>query len=816
MAIVCAAISAVHILVSGNAPHSRVAFANVGASLLQYFVLHDETEPTPVGIKAAVYLNCSLAAYAFSGAPFGLPMWVHCTALWISLHVQLTETSKSERFSSYAVSVVHAFVMSLFCLYHADYAFTDADPFDSSTTEAQNVYWANHVFASYLIHDIVYVIFDPSEAKSILMHHFGFLSVSIMNGTLRMFPSAFIWLIAGEVSTVALSLSKIDNPSRRQFWKLLFVPFFFLFRIVLYLFGMIALFKASYAYADNAPSFLAWVSLLLTGLGYVLNVYWFFLILKMAKSEGAKVLEVLGWSLLNQGLVKYTNGKVCAARGPQYGTYTDTSTSPKSDPQSVSTMSNEYEDDDSLEKPTTLAPAVMLINVHPLTFIHSILVGGELELGESYVRRVWSEDAPGTSLYDVLEGLAEMNALSEKLDFLKYGSWTWWDRFFKFSERFGALDKKQSADSIAAHYDDGNKLFRKFLGEDMVYTSGAFWQYNQDMAASLGNGLEYLREMPGVGQTRDSRVQKKEHIINLSLEQAQKLKVERLLDLAGSDAKRLMDIGSGWGYLVHAAKERGFEYAVGLCNCKSMNELATEKYGNNYSMLDYRDVPPTHDFDVVTSVEMIEAVPAKHYPDFVKCCDNALKPGGRVVMQVIHAFAFNNSVARSRDPTALGTFVTTHIFPGQQLPNLDFLHEAFLKSGKFKRVYSETTGHDYAKTLRQWRLRLDGPSEDGFVIPDHIQRKYRFVIFKNLFTFLAFEFNLFFILGTTLHGVKQDLMPSFCMYLGLCLKKKRSKILNFEERIFVFFFLCRLHITLYHIHIEEPNINKFFCINKFF
>ena len=170
-----------------------------------------------------------------------------------------------------------------------------------------------------------------------------------------------------------------------------------------------------------------------------------------------------------------------------------------------------------------------------------------------------------------------------------------------------------------------------------------------------------------------------------------------------------------------------------------MNELATEKYGNHYSMLDYRDVPPTHDFDVVTSVEMIEAVPAKHYPEFVKCCDNALKPGGRVVMQVIHAFAFNNSVARSRDPTALGTFVTTHIFPGQQLPNLDFLHEAFLKSGKFKRVYSETTGHDYAKTLRQWRLRLDGPSEDGFVIPDHIQRKYRFIMFKNLLLILAFD-----------------------------------------------------------------------------
>jgi hypothetical protein len=197
MALICMLISLYGIL-TGNAPHSRVAFLNIAASLFQYFVLNDETEPTPTGTKAAIYLNCSLAAYAFSGASFGLPMWSHCTALWITVHVHLTETSKSERFSSYAVSVIHACIMSLFCAYHASYAFTDADPFDSSTPEAQNVYWANQVFAAYLIHDIVYVIFDPSEAKSILMHHFGFLSVSIMNGTLRMFPSAFIWLIAGK------------------------------------------------------------------------------------------------------------------------------------------------------------------------------------------------------------------------------------------------------------------------------------------------------------------------------------------------------------------------------------------------------------------------------------------------------------------------------------------------------------------------------------------------------------------------------------------------------------------------------------------
>jgi cyclopropane fatty-acyl-phospholipid synthase-like methyltransferase len=37
----------------------------------------------------------------------------------------------------------------------------------------------------------------------------------------------------------------------------------------------------------------------------------------------------------------------------------------------------------------------------------------------------------------------------------------------------------------------------------------------------------------------------------------------------------------------------------------------------------------------IAQVEMIEAVPCAHYPEFVAACDRGLKPGGRVVMQVI-------------------------------------------------------------------------------------------------------------------------------------------------------------------------------------
>jgi len=83
--------------------------------------------------------------------------------------------------------------------------------------------------------------------------------------------------------------------------------------------------------------------------------------------------------------------------------------------------------------------------------------------------------------------------------------------------------------------------------------------------------------------------------------------VDRLLDLTGvangldSDlndhksqatepAKKLLDIGSGWGYLVKRASERGLQ-ATGLCNCASMVQCASERYVSMWlSLYSYRCV----------------------------------------------------------------------------------------------------------------------------------------------------------------------------------------------------------------------------------
>jgi len=263
-----------------------------------------------------------------------------------------------------------------------------------------------------------------------------------------------------------------------------------------------------------------------------------------------------------------------------------------------------------------------------------------------------------------------------------------WLQRAQFVFKFGRLDREQSAASISEHYDDGNSLFESFLGPDMVYTCAAWTGFNTEA----------------------------------SLADAQRTKVDRILQLAGNPTK-LLDIGSGWGYLVGAARSKGIE-AYGLCNCESMINESRARYGAKlFSKMDYRDLPVTHDHDAITCVEMIEAVPAMHYKDFVAACDRALKPGGRVVMQVINAHPFNNPVASSRNPKPLGSFVTTHIFPGQQVPNMQFLQEAFLESGKFHMLYSESTGHDYARTLAEWNANLERVAAR---FPPSVVRKYRY------------------------------------------------------------------------------------------
>ena len=203
---------------------------------------------------------------------------------------------------------------------------------------------------------------------------------------------------------------------------------------------------------------------------------------------------------------------------------------------------------------------------------------------------------------------------------------------------------------------------------------------------------------------------------------AQARKVDRIIDLAQVPAGgSLVDIGCGYGFLVGQARKRGVA-ARGLCNSEVMQRKASEAHGPFFDRMDYRELPATASYDAVTAVEMIEAVTAAYLPAFAKAVARALKPGGRAVIQVIHAFAWNNPAGRKKEVDLGSTFVTTHIFPGQQIPHLDWIHEAFHGQGMVLES-SEMNGQAYAQTLRAWRHNLD---QQAHLFDERMVRKFRY------------------------------------------------------------------------------------------
>jgi len=302
------------------------------------------------------------------------------------------------------------------------------------------------------------------------------------------------------------------------------------------------------------------------------------------------------------------------------------------------------------------------------TFYLNLLWDGDVYLGESYVNEVWSVHEGDYLHKFLLDILSNMDATSNWKTTIFSGV----KHIFKSIVSHASISR--SEECIDAHYNNGVELFRSFLCPNMVYT------------AALWNDGEAC------------------------LEDAQVRKVNRILDLAKVvEGTKMLEFGCGYGFLSHvAAVERKASFVTALCNCKDMVGEARKQYGKNknikFLLKDYRNAPKTSSYDAIVSVEMIEAVPFGDYPVFSKSCFDALRHGGVVVIQCIHAYPCNNNVANGT--TKHSTFVTKHIFPESQIVHLEKLHSAFFLNG-FSLEYVETSGTDYAKTLRAWRHKLE-------------------------------------------------------------------------------------------------------------
>ena len=232
----------------------------------------------------------------------------------------------------------------------------------------------------------------------------------------------------------------------------------------------------------------------------------------------------------------------------------------------------------------------------------------------------------------------------------------------------------QARDNIAAHYDLGNDFYAAWLDDTMSYSSARFSQ-GQD------------------------------------LESAQHRKISLLLDrLDIRFGSRLLEIGCGWGSLAIEAARRGASVTALTLSAeqKGWAEAKIADAGLSHRidirLQDYRLVTDT--YDVIASVEMVEAVGERWWPAYLDMVARSLAPGGRAALQFISIdHRLFDAYSASAD------FIQAYIFPGGMLLD-EPRFEALANARGLSWDDRDGFGLDYAETLRQWRARYEAAVRD--------------------------------------------------------------------------------------------------------
>ena len=238
--------------------------------------------------------------------------------------------------------------------------------------------------------------------------------------------------------------------------------------------------------------------------------------------------------------------------------------------------------------------------------------------------------------------------------------------------------------NIERHYDLSNDLFALFLDETLTYSSALF------------PAQERLRPTSTFEDLAD----------------ASRRKVDRLLDATGVTAgTEVLEIGTGWGELSLRAAARGARVhsitlseeqralALDRVRAAGLEDLVT------IDLCDYRDVQGR--YDAVLSVEMIEAVGYRYWPEYFAVLDRHLRPGGKVGLQAITMP--HDRMLASRDTF---TWIHKYIFPGGLIPSVTAIEQNVFAHTSMRVTDRFAFGQHYAETLRLWRERFEARADE--------------------------------------------------------------------------------------------------------
>ena len=297
------------------------------------------------------------------------------------------------------------------------------------------------------------------------------------------------------------------------------------------------------------------------------------------------------------------------------------------------------------------------LHVYDEEMFSRVLARGDIGLAEAYLDNQW-DSSDLTALLTLLASNRE--ALKDAL----YGSWRQLlaARIRHWMNRNSRTGSKRN---IMAHYDLGNAFYRLWLDPTMSY-SAAIYRDGDDGSLATAQGAKYQRIL------------------------------DRLQARAG---ERVLEIGCGWGGFAEMAVQSGLQL-TGLTLSPAQLAWAQNRVPQaDLRLQDYRDT--AEQFDHVVSIEMFEAVGERWWPSYFQTVAQALKPGGKAVIQSI-------TIDDELFPAyRKGTdFIQQYIFPGGMLPSRSAFRRAAAKAGlEVRDEYA--FGLDYARTLAEWRQAFE-------------------------------------------------------------------------------------------------------------
>jgi cyclopropane-fatty-acyl-phospholipid synthase len=294
-------------------------------------------------------------------------------------------------------------------------------------------------------------------------------------------------------------------------------------------------------------------------------------------------------------------------------------------------------------------------HIHDWDVLRRIMARGDIGLGEEYIAGSWDTDSVERLVSLFLLNLDHFSDFSDGNIFNRIG-------FVIHNALVRRNSVSGSARNIKDHYDVGNDFYSLWLDKSMTYSS------------ALYNGADELYR-------------------------AQQNKYERILSKFGGGRADVLEIGCGWGGFAERAAADS-HHVTGLTISPAQHKFATARLNGaaEIRLEDYRRCKGQ--FDNIVSIEMFEAVGEHYWPAYFATVAERLKRGGRAIIQTITIQDELFPGYRTRSD-----FIRHYVFPGGMLPSLARFREEAEKAG-LKFVEAFGFGKDYARTLREWLVRM--------------------------------------------------------------------------------------------------------------